>query len=340
MVETAICKLFCSEMGWRVVNDAMQIMGGEGYMTENEVERIFRDSRINLIVEGANEVMQSFIFAYGGKQLAEQMLGVQQAVGWDKDETFVQNLKRIARNITKPAVFNTAMPLAAELYLGIKPKAPALTSVDYSLRGPARRFSVLVRDLSHNFKRASKRYGETIVSRQAVQARLADAAMWLHAWACTLSKLQGDPQRQMNLPATSHFFDLAEHEIRRNFRELFENPDETMNPAADEALRQIAQLPNSDYAIPEASPVAKRTGRVNRQDGIKQFPGDSTPSGGTPGDGRNLTPSPDTPGEGRGEGSVSTTEPFLTSQQSPHPNPLPEYRERGQREQVPRATAR
>ena len=63
------------EMGWRVVNDAMQIMGGEGYMTENEVERIFRDSRINLIVEGANEVMQSFIFAYGGKQLAEQMLG-------------------------------------------------------------------------------------------------------------------------------------------------------------------------------------------------------------------------------------------------------------------------
>jgi acyl-CoA dehydrogenase family protein 9 len=28
-VETAICKVFCSEMGWRVVNDAMQIMGGE-----------------------------------------------------------------------------------------------------------------------------------------------------------------------------------------------------------------------------------------------------------------------------------------------------------------------
>jgi hypothetical protein len=41
MVETAICKVFCSEMGWRVVNDGMQIMGGEGYMTENEVERVF-----------------------------------------------------------------------------------------------------------------------------------------------------------------------------------------------------------------------------------------------------------------------------------------------------------
>ena len=50
MVETAICKVFCSDMGWRVVNDGMQIMGGEGYMTENEVERVFRDSRINLVV--------------------------------------------------------------------------------------------------------------------------------------------------------------------------------------------------------------------------------------------------------------------------------------------------
>ena len=83
MLETALCKIFCSEMGWRVVNDCVQIMGGESYMAENEIERIFRDSRINLIVEGANEVMQSFVFAYGGKQLAEMMLGVQQAVGWD-----------------------------------------------------------------------------------------------------------------------------------------------------------------------------------------------------------------------------------------------------------------
>src|SRR5690606_35925484 len=54
-IETAVCKTFCSEMGWRAVNDAVQIMGGESYMTENEVERAFRDSRINIIVEGANE---------------------------------------------------------------------------------------------------------------------------------------------------------------------------------------------------------------------------------------------------------------------------------------------
>jgi hypothetical protein len=76
MLETAMCKVFCSEMGYRVVNDALQIMGGESYMTENNVERIWRDSRINTIVEGANEVMHSFVFAYGSKQLGEWMLSI------------------------------------------------------------------------------------------------------------------------------------------------------------------------------------------------------------------------------------------------------------------------
>jgi alkylation response protein AidB-like acyl-CoA dehydrogenase len=59
MLETAICKVFCSDMGFRTVNHALQIMGGEGYMTENDLERTWRDSRINTIVEGANEVMHT-----------------------------------------------------------------------------------------------------------------------------------------------------------------------------------------------------------------------------------------------------------------------------------------
>ena len=79
MLETAMCKVFCSEYGFRCTNEAMQVMGGEGYMTENELERLWRDSRINPIVEGANEVMHSFIFAYGSKQLGEYMLGIKAA---------------------------------------------------------------------------------------------------------------------------------------------------------------------------------------------------------------------------------------------------------------------
>lgn len=282
MVETAICKVFCSEMGWRVVNDAMQIMGGESYMTENEVERIFRDSRINLIVEGANEVMQSFVFAYGGKQLAEHMLGVREAVGWNPDQTLAQNLSRMSRN-ARAGALRAALPLALELFLGIRPRLSRITRVHRDLQPHADRLSMLVRELSHQFKQASRRYEDKIVTRQAVQARLADAAIMLHAYACTLSKLDldlrahsgdGDLEFQRDRAAALHFFDLAENAVRQSFREMYEHADDSMLAAAEAAIRHNDTLPNSEFVIPERSPVAKGTGRPLKQEGIKQFPGE------------------------------------------------------------------
>ncbi|HYE02233.1 MAG TPA: acyl-CoA dehydrogenase family protein [Phycisphaerales bacterium] len=282
MLETAICKVFCSDMGWIVANDAMQIMGGEGYMTENEVERIFRDSRINLIVEGANEVMLSFIFAYGGKQLAERMIGVKEAVGWDAEESFLGNLRRITRGMAHSQVRRAAVPLAAELFLGLRRAAPKVTMVHDSLRPQAKRLGELVREHSHQFKQASKRYEEAIINRQAVQARVADTAVWLHAYACTLSRLDRDvragaegPEFERDKAAALHFFSLAEVAIHDNFHHLFDHSDESMLRAAEAALRHNETLPNSEFYIPEKSPVAAGTGKRHGQDGIKQFPGGS-----------------------------------------------------------------
>jgi acyl-CoA dehydrogenase family member 9 len=285
MVETAICKLFCSEMGWRVVNHAMQIMGGEGYMTENQVERIFRDSRINLIVEGANEVMQAFIFAYGGKQLAEKLLGVHQALGWDHHESPGQNLARILKGLKNTGAVRAATPLGAELYLGVRPRAPVIHNLHPSLRQFADRFCHMVREHSHQFKVASRHYGEQIITRQLVQARLADSAMWLHAWACVLSKLDrdlrghesnGDGSVRLNRDqsAAHYFMDMAEREIQDCFRKLFENSDAAATRAADAALMYSASLPNGNFVIPESSPIARETGKQPGQEGIKQFPGE------------------------------------------------------------------
>ncbi|HEX4125422.1 MAG TPA: hypothetical protein VHY37_11895, partial [Tepidisphaeraceae bacterium] len=243
-------------------------------------ERIFRDSRINLIVEGANEVMQSFVFAYGGKQLAERMLGIQQAVGWDHHDSPTHNLARIFRSLKHPAVMRAAAPLGAELYLGLRPPTPEITGVRQSLRHHAQRLCELVREHSHRFKMASRHYGELIISRQLVQARLADSAMWLHAWACTVSRLDRDIRSGRNgteftrdKAAAEFFMAMAEHAIDECFRGLFENSDTTAVVAADAALAHSATLPNGKFAIPEASPIAKGTGRVPPREGIKQFPG-------------------------------------------------------------------
>lgn len=286
-VETAMCKVFCSEMGWRAVNDAVQIMGGESYMTENELERIFRDSRINLIVEGANEVMQSYIFGYGGKQLAEQMLGIKNALLKDPDESIGAFIGKALKNSLRMDIMRIAVPLGLEVFLGIRRALPKVTKVSPQLQPVAQRLAALVREHSYQFKVASRRYDVKMLERQAVQARLADSAILLHAWACTLSKLDadlrkhggngaGDAEFQRDRAAAMHFFDLAEVEIGTRFREIYENADDTMLSGADAAMKHNATLANKDFSIPEKSPTAKGTGRLLKQEGIKQFPGEPT----------------------------------------------------------------
>ena len=289
-VETAMCKVFCSEFGWRVVNDALQIMGGESYMTENELERIFRDSRINLIVEGANEVMQSYIFGYGGKQLAEQMLGVKNALLKDPDESVGSFISKALKNSFNPRIMKIAIPLGLEVYLGIRRALPSIDRVSSDLRPYADRTARLVRELSYQFKVMSKKYDVKMLDRQAVQARLANISILLHASLCTLARLDMDlkghqgrgaaagGEFERDRTAAIHFLDLAEVEIHDNLRNLYENADDSMLAAAGAAMKHSESLPNTQYIIPEKSPIAKGTGRTPRQDGIKQFPGDGIPA--------------------------------------------------------------
>ena len=59
--ESAMAKVFASDVAMKVTTDAVQICGGTGYMKDYPVEKMMRDAKITQIYEGANQVLRSAI---------------------------------------------------------------------------------------------------------------------------------------------------------------------------------------------------------------------------------------------------------------------------------------
>ncbi|MBI2373467.1 MAG: acyl-CoA dehydrogenase [Deltaproteobacteria bacterium] len=74
--ESAMAKLYASEVSGRVANQAVQIFGGYGYVTDYPVERHFRDARITEIYEGTSEIQRIVVAANVLKSGATSGLGL------------------------------------------------------------------------------------------------------------------------------------------------------------------------------------------------------------------------------------------------------------------------
>jgi alkylation response protein AidB-like acyl-CoA dehydrogenase len=59
--ESAIAKVFATDMAMRVTTNAVQVMGGSGYMREYPVEKMMRDAKILQIYEGTNQIQRNII---------------------------------------------------------------------------------------------------------------------------------------------------------------------------------------------------------------------------------------------------------------------------------------
>ncbi len=169
MLETAILKVYSTQALWTIVNDAFQVFGGPAYFTDRPLERMLRDARINLIGEGANEVLTSFIALVGMRDPGEELRLVRDALDhpWQKRAT----LGRFAA--------------AALRRLFHRPRLPVRSP---QLARHANTLSRLVHRFGLNVTRALVWNREAILDRQLVQEPIAEAAMELYASACVLSR--------------------------------------------------------------------------------------------------------------------------------------------------------
>ncbi len=58
---SAMAKYFASDVAMKVTTDAVQVLGGYGYMRDYKVERMMRDAKVTQIYEGSNQVQRSVV---------------------------------------------------------------------------------------------------------------------------------------------------------------------------------------------------------------------------------------------------------------------------------------
>ncbi len=225
MLETAMLKVFSTEVLWRIINDTFQIHGGKAYFTDEPFERLMRDARINMIGEGANDVLRAFTALIGMRDVGLELESVLHAV------------KNPIGNFTKIGRF-------ASRKIGSLFVSPAITVRNVELEEDAGRLGRLVNLVGGNVERLLRTYQMEIVDKQHQLARIADAATELYVSACVLNRLDhllrnhhaSDASKCLDLETGRYYLRSAERRMRRSLKDLWDNDDSGTNRLANMVL--------------------------------------------------------------------------------------------------------
>lgn len=226
MLETAMLKVFATDVLWRIINDTIQIYGGKAYFTDEPFERMMRDGRINMIGEGANDVLQVFIALVGMREVGMELKGVLDAI------------KSPIGNLGKIGGF-------ASRRIGSLLSSPEVPVRSNELEEDAARLGRLIGQLSSNVERLLRTHQEAVMDRQHLLARVASAATEIYVSSCVLSRLDrmlwdekfSGAERCQAMTTGRYYLTTAARRIRRNLADLWDNDDDATNAAADVALK-------------------------------------------------------------------------------------------------------
>jgi len=254
-LEAAIAKMYNTEHGWRIVDDALQIRGGRGYETADSlrargerpipIERAMRDSRINLIFEGSSEIMRLFI----AREAVDHHFKTAFALV-DKGSSKSERTAALGRVMR---FYPTWYPAR---WIG-KGQVPGSFAEFGTLAGHMRFAERHARKLGRAIFHAMVRFGPKLERRQLVLFRAVDIGAELFAMsaACVranMLKKRGQPEAEA---LADLFCRAAVQRIDRLFENFYGSYDAEMYRIAQQVLRGehswletgIVSLINDDF---------------------------------------------------------------------------------------------
>lgn len=228
MLESAILKVFNSEALWQIIYDTMQIYGGRSFFTEEPLERMMRDARLNMIGEGSNEVLRAFIAVVGLRDVGIQFQNVGQALKHPISQF------GILKNFGKQGASYLRAPVIPLKTAHLAPEA-------HFISRSIRRFAIAN-------ARVLAKYKEDIVEQQLILDRIANMAIALYTSIAVISKLDTElslnpnPSDQLRLDLASGklYCQYALDIIENALATLFHNYDKPIEELSDQltGLRQ------------------------------------------------------------------------------------------------------
>lgn len=221
-LETAACKVYASELAWRSASDAMQMAGGIGYSKEYRYEQALRDSRINMIFEGTNEILRALIALMGLQQPGEELKQVGKAF-----KNPLRNIGAISSYVTGRAKRTITKNKFTKVHEALADEADLVESA--------------IHDLALAVEKALIEHGKEIIERQMIQERMANAAIDIYLSTAVLSrattalKKHGEAGAKDDLDAAKIFISMAMRRARRAIRAIDKNQDDRLRALAKRA---------------------------------------------------------------------------------------------------------
>jgi len=228
-IEAAISKVYATECLSRTADEALQVAGGNGFMREYPYERIVRDSRINRIFEGTNEILRLFIALTAINDVASQLKDLSAFMKGKLNDP-IKGFGVLSDYALKHAQLKTGFGGSAELH-----------DLHESIKPQADLFEDQTRYLAQAADRILRKHGKNIIGKQFATKRLADIMIDLFVMACTLSRVQasidalGVEKASRELKILRVFASDAQVRIKQNFRQIDNNEDDLLKALAEDA---------------------------------------------------------------------------------------------------------